>query len=132
MPNTGTVVPPGWTREAVLLSCYLSHLLPQHSQPFAAQSCQVENVINFSHVAIDPIFIENIVLFQKSSQSSPTSLPNISSNVKRAVISQKIHVKLSTAHSAWQPELFLYKKIYIYHVILQLFLYLLKEHAIYG
>ena len=44
---------------------YLSRLLPQHSAHFTAQSCQAESVINFSHVAIDPIFIEITVLFQR-------------------------------------------------------------------
>ena len=82
--------------------CYISCLLPQHSAPFTAQSCQAESIINFSHVAIDPIFVE------KSSQLSPTSLSSISLSIKCAVISWEMHVKLSTACSAWQPELFLY------------------------
>ena len=111
--------------------CYISCLLPQHSAPFTAQSCQAESIINFSHVAIDPIFVE------KSSQLSPTSLSSISLSIKCAVISREMHVKLSTACSAWQPELFLYilqplklslynfssSSTKIYHVILQLFLY---------
>ena len=64
MPAKGGLVP-RFPPPGSATGCYLSRLLPQHSAPFTAQIWQAESVINFSHVAIDPIFVEITVLFQR-------------------------------------------------------------------
>ena len=61
---------------------YLSCLLPQHSASFTAQSCQAETIINFSHVAIDPIFVQITVLFQRK-LAVPPRMSNVQSFLEK-------------------------------------------------